>query len=46
MMKRYGPASGKRIFYATANKNSQTPDDDRKKKAKKLAQFKAVRGKG
>jgi hypothetical protein len=35
MMKRYGEEKGKSVFYATANKRGQNPEDSKVKKSMK-----------
>jgi hypothetical protein len=42
MLKRYGDKKGKSVFYATANKRSQNPEDSPVKSAMK----KAIRKRG
>jgi hypothetical protein len=37
MKKRYGAEKGERVFYATANKRGQTPEDNGKRKARSKA---------
>jgi hypothetical protein len=37
MVKQYGEEKGKRVFYATANKDNQNPKDSEVKKSMKAA---------